>query len=183
MSIRDEIKQNAVALGVYECGFVNAAEIGVSPMVRTLCEKNACGAYGKTWACPPGVGTIDECALKIHSFTTAFVFSTRHELEDSYDFEGMMEGKKTHETIVPRVVTLFHEHFGNAIKVLSAEGCSRCKTCTYPDAPCRFPETLHPSIESYGVEVNILAQKAGICYHNGKNTVTYHSCILFNESI
>ena len=183
MSIRDEIKQNAAILGVYECGFVNAAEIGVSPMVRTLCEKNACGAYGKTWACPPGVGTIEECGLKIHSFTTAFVFSTRHELEDSYDFEGMMEGKKTHETIVPKVVTLFREHFGNAIKVLSTEGCSRCKTCTYPDAPCRFPETLHPSIESYGVEVNILAQKAGICYHNGKNTVTYHSCILFNEDI
>ena len=178
---RIELKNLALAAGVCECGFVPAAEIGVSPMVRGLCEKNACGAYGKTWACPPGVGSLEECAEKLHSFTTAFLFSTRHELEDSYDFEGMMEGKKAHEAIVPRVVSLFRARFGDEIKVLSTEGCSRCKTCTYPDAPCRFPETLHPSIESYGVEVNVLAQKAGVRYHNGKNTVTYHSCILLNE--
>ncbi len=181
MDIRQEIKASAAALGIYECGFVPAGEITVSPLVRTLCEKNACGAYGKSWACPPGVGTIEECAEKIHAFTTAFVFSTRHELEDSYDFEGMTAGKRAHEAIVPGVVAFFEARVPGKIKVLSTEGCRRCEKCTYPDAPCRFPDSLRPSIESYGVEVNVLAQKAGIRYHNGKNTVTYHSCVLFNE--
>jgi len=181
MDIRQEIKQNMEALGIYECGFVNASEISVSPLVRTLCEKNACGAYGKTWACPPGVGTIEECLERLHSKTTAFVFSTRHELEDSYDFEGMTEGKRVHDAMVPGVVAFFKSRVKGPLLVLSTEGCRRCKTCTYPDAPCRFPESLQPSIESYGVEVNVLAQKAGIRYHNGKNTVTYHSAILFDE--
>ncbi|MBQ6646932.1 MAG: DUF2284 domain-containing protein [Clostridia bacterium] len=181
MAIREQIMQSAKELGIYECGFVDAKEIGVSPMVRTLCEKNACGAYGKSWACPPGVGTIEECAQRLHSYTTAFVFSTRHELEDSYDFEGMMEGKNVHNAMAPGVVDFFRQRVNGPMLVLSTEGCAKCAKCTYPDAPCRFPESLHPSIESYGVEVNVLATKAGIRYHNGKNTVTYHSCILFNE--
>ena len=64
---------------------------------------------------------------------------------------------------------------------LSTEACAHCAKCTYPDAPCRFPESLHPSIESHGVEVNVLAGTCGIRYHNGKNTVTYHTCVFFNE--
>ncbi|MBO7384949.1 MAG: DUF2284 domain-containing protein, partial [Clostridia bacterium] len=177
MGIREEISQSAAALGIYECGFTDAKDIGVSPMVRTLCEKNACGAYGKSWACPPGVGTIEECAEKLHSYTTAFVFSTRHELEDSYDFEGMMAGKDAHAAVEPGIYLMLREKLGDDLLILSTEGCKRCKKCTYPDAPCRFPESLHPSIESHGVEVNVLAESCGIRYHNGKNTVTYHTCV------
>ncbi len=29
--------------------------------------------------------------------------------------------------------------------ILSNEGCGRCKTCTYPDASCRFPDKLYTS--------------------------------------
>ena len=181
MDIRQEITEKAPSLGIYHCGFVSTAEINVSPMVRTMCEKNVCGAYGKTWACPPGVGDIDECLRRMRAFTTAFHFSTRHELEDSYDFEGMTDGKKAHEAIVPGVVAFFREKFGKDMMVLSTEVCRRCPKCTYPDAPCRFPDELTPSIESYGVEVNVLSQKSGIRYHNGKNTVTFHSCVFFNE--
>ena len=181
MSIREEALNSAAELGIYECGFLAASEIDVSPEVRRLCEQNACGAYGKSWACPPGVGTLEECLKRMRAFTTVFHFSTRHELEDSYDFEGMMAGKQAHEAIVPRVRAFFRERLGDGIMLLSTEGCRRCKTCTYPDAPCRFPADLHPSIESYGVQVNELSKKTGVKYHNGKNTVTYHSCVFFNE--
>ena len=92
-----------------------------------------------------------------------------------------MAGKKAHETMCPGVVAFFRERFPD-IMVLSTEGCARCEKCTYPDAPCRFPDRLTPSIESYGVEVNVLARQAGVRYHNGPNTVTYFSCVFFNES-
>ena len=34
-------------------------------------------------------------------FRNVFVYTTMHPLEDSYDFEGMMEGKDAHEEIKP----------------------------------------------------------------------------------
>ena len=106
------------------------------------------------------------------------MFTTVHALEDSYDFEGMMDAKDEHAKRCPKIFEPFTQAYENYM-ILSTEGCNRCAKCTYPDAPCRFPETLHPSIESYGVEVNRLAATAGINYINGANTVTYFSCVLY----
>ena len=66
--------------------------------------------------------------------------------------------------------------------LLSNEGCGRCTACTYPDAPCRFPQLLHHSLEGYGFIVSDLAKEAGIRYHNGANTVTYFGALLFNDN-
>ncbi len=92
--------------------------------------------------------------------------------------EGMAAGKERHAQVRPQVVRLFEEQYGN-ILVLSTGGCQLCASCTYPNAPCRFPGKLQPSLSSYGVEVNRLAARAGINYINGVNTVTYFTCILY----
>ena len=63
--------------------------------------------------------------------------------------------------------------------VLTSEGCRNCQTCTYPDAPCRFPDRMCPSVESYGIFVNEEAAEAGIHYINGANTVTYFGNVFF----
>ncbi|HJA66742.1 MAG TPA: DUF2284 domain-containing protein [Candidatus Mediterraneibacter cottocaccae] len=56
--------------------------------------------------------------------------------------------------------------------------CRKCGKCTYPDAPCRFPERTHGSLEGYGIMVSELAGQAGIRYINGTNTVTYFGGLL-----
>ncbi|MBS6196320.1 MAG: DUF2284 domain-containing protein [Clostridiales bacterium] len=178
MTIQEAIAQEKNKLGIHEYGFVKTEDLVVSKGVRKLCEDNVCGCYGKTWACPPGVGALEECEKKMKAYENVFVFTTKHELEDSFDWEGMISGKQEHEKMEPAVVELFREHFEHMM-VLSTEGCARCENCTYPEEPCRFPDKLHPSIESYGVEVNRLAKTAGIHYINGKDTVTYFSCIFF----
>lgn len=178
MTIHELISTQQSDLKIHEYGFLKTEKLIVSQGVRNLCKDNVCGGYGKTWACPPGVGTLEECREKMMAYENVFVYTTKHDLEDSYDWEGMMDGKQAHEEMEPAVVALFREHYDN-IMVLSTEGCAKCAKCTYPDQPCRFPETLHPSIESYGVEVNRLAGTAGIHYINGENTVTYFSCIFF----
>ena len=65
--------------------------------------------------------------------------------------------------------------------LLSNEGCKRCSVCTYPNAPCRFPELLHHSLEGYGFIVSELAKEAGVHYTNGANTVTFFGALLFSE--
>jgi hypothetical protein len=78
------------------------------------------------------------------------------------------------------------DRFAEAIKplvsnglILSNEGCGRCKVCTYPDAPCRFPDKLYPSIEGFGFIVSELANQAGIKYNNGPNTVTFFGAVVY----
>lgn len=178
MCVKDYIAAHSKELGIHQFAFLKTSDLVFTEGVRSLCEMNSCGQYGKTWACPPGVGTLEECKEKVLKFENLFVFTTKHELEDSFDFEGMEKGKAKHNEICPAIAELFQQNF-ESLLILSAEGCSRCDTCTYPDAPCRFPDTLFPSIESYGVEVNRLAATANINYINGANTVTYFGCIMY----
>ena len=176
--MKDFIAANKDALGIHQYAFLTTDKITFSPDVRKLCEVNACGLYGKTWACPPGVGPLEDCIARIQKYKHIFVFTTMHQLEDSFDYEGMMSGRDKHNDLCPAIAKLFSEKYDD-ILVLAGEGCSKCAVCTYPDEPCRFPESLHPSIESYGVMVNKLAAAGKINYINGPNTVTYFGCIIY----
>lgn len=177
--IKNAIARHQQELHIHQYGFTTTDQLVFSKGVRDLCEMNSCGHYGKTWACPPGVGTLEECISKIQSFRHVFVFTTRHDLEDSYDFEGMMAGKEEHDKICETVTDYFKTLIPGNMLILSGESCSRCSQCTYPDAPCRFPDKLAPSVESYGVEVNRLAKTVNVNYINGANTVTFFGCIVF----
>ena len=57
-------------------------------------------------------------------------------------------------------------------------GCTKCKKCTYPDAPCRFPNRMCPSMEGAGLVVNAVCTKNGMKYNHGPNTICYTACFL-----
>ncbi len=162
---------------VHQAGFINPKDIPFSEWVVETCAKNQCGMYGKTWQCPPGVGTLKQLKAKCLAFSKAIVFTTCHQLEDSFDIEGMHEGRIKHEKITDQTVKFFK---GKSIRVLSAEGCKLCEKCTYPTAPCRFPEKARSSVEANGISVVDLAKQMGINYKNGNNTIIYFSVILYD---
>ncbi|MBQ8309843.1 MAG: DUF2284 domain-containing protein [Clostridia bacterium] len=161
---------------VHELALLDTKDIPFSEEVVAACARNACGCYGKTWQCPPGVGTLAERMRICRAFDHAIVFTTRHALDDSFDIDGWARGREVHEKTTDCVLELFPpmKHLA-----FSAEGCHLCKACTYPDAPCRFPDRARVSVEANGIFVVELARMCGIRYHNGKNTVTYFSMILF----
>lgn len=163
------------ALGFDSFAVIRTEDVTFSPEVRKMCEVNRCGRYGTSWACPPGCGTLEECVAKCRVFENCAVFSRAYELEDSFDFEGMMEG---HDRFAKASAKLRDMIEGNFL-LLSVEGCSKCGKCTYPDLPCRFPETLSGSLEGYGIFVNRLAAAAGIPYSRGPNTVSYFGAVFF----
>ena len=148
--------------------------------VVAACKSNACGRYGKYWTCPPGVGTLEELKAKYTKYETAFVFTTRHELEDSFDFEGMMRGGEEHQRAEEKILAEVRAA-GGAMLGAGGGGCRKCAECTYPSAPCRFPDSVRPSVEACGISVVELARDCGVNYHNGPNTVTYFSVVFFSE--
>lgn len=166
-------------IGIKQYGYISTSKIIFLEEVRSLCEKNACGMYGKSWGCPPGVGTLKECQKKCLQYSNAMVFNAVYDLEDSFDWEGMIAGQKQFKNISDQLYQLAKEKFSDVF-MLSNEGCGRCEQCTYPKEPCRFPDLYSPPIESFGIYVSDLAKEAGLSYNNGANTVTYFGMLLFN---
>ena len=174
------VRELAAETGFTESGFVEMPALRYLEDVRKICEGNTCRGYGASWACPPAVGTLEECRACVESFRHMLLFSRRYALEDSFDFEGMHRAMSDFKTLVDD----YHRRLEPELrdfKLLSNEGCGRCGTCTYPDAPCRFPELLHHSLEGYGFLVSELAQAAGMRYNGGKNTVTFFGALLFGR--
>ncbi|MBQ8884747.1 MAG: DUF2284 domain-containing protein [Clostridia bacterium] len=172
-----EILDEALAGKAWQSACIPTSEITFSKAVVEACEANYCGKYNATWTCPPAVGKLDELRKKYSSYRYAYVFTTKHEIEDCFDIEGMFSAKKDHEKTEEELMPLLK---GKECEMLGAGGCSVCEKCTYPDEACRFPNRARPSIEACGVDVTDLARKCGINYINGENTVTYFSVVFFN---
>lgn len=162
---------------IFQYKLIEASGIPFSQAVVDMCKSNRCGKYGTCWTCPPGVGTLAELERRIKSYKTACVFTCKYDLEDSFDFEGMVEGQKSAKRVLQNIIEQLQAD-GKKFMALGCEGCGLCEKCTYPDATCRFPEKAVPSVEACGINVVELAKKSGINYNNGVNTVTYF-CIIF----
>lgn len=111
-----------------------------------MCEMNTCQMYGRTWACPPATGTVEECKKRIQQYDRMLVLTGKYELEDSFDFEGMMEAAKRFSGACRNFDKAAKPYFKSYL-MFSNEGCDLCSKCTYPDAPCRFPDRVHGSLE------------------------------------
>ena len=156
---------------------VNTGEISFDPVLRALCEKNACGFYGACWMCPPDVGGIEALMTKAQSFDRAIVFQTVCEIADSFDIEGMHHAARKHNHLIVRLRRAA-EQAGIDCFLLGAGACGGCKTCAKKkNEPCRHPDRAVASLEAAGVDVVQLAKLSGLPYLNGKGTVTYFGAL------
>lgn len=170
-----------------ECGFTAAVEldadtIRLRPEVRQMCEDNKCHQYGKNWKCPPGCGTLEECEKKVRSYAKGILVQTMGELEDEMDVETMMELEAAHKENFEKMRELLAEEYPRMLSIGSGT-CTKCKVCTYPDAPCRFPEHSFASMESYGMMVMDVCKDNGLKYYYGPCTLAYTSCFLLEEKV
>ena len=177
------LKTRVRGLGAYKAGVVDLQDVRFDRAFRAMCETNACGNYGKCWMCPPDAGDIDALMNEAQSYQKALVYQTVGTLEDSYDFEGMMEAARLHNEL-SRALAKWFATLPFAKKLhLGAGGCHMCGVCAKrTNEPCRHPELAMPSLETYGINVSELAASSGMKYINGQNTVTYFGALLFCEA-
>ncbi|MBQ8731754.1 MAG: DUF2284 domain-containing protein [Oscillospiraceae bacterium] len=145
--------------------------------VRQMCSADRCHAYGKNWCCPPGCGTIEEAAQRVEGYSRGVIVQTVGQLEDEFDFESMQETARIHQERFAKLVAQLKTKWPEVFP-MGAGTCTICKECTYPEAPCRFPDRAIPSMEAYGLWVSDVCEKSGIPYSYGKNTIAYTSCFL-----
>ena len=78
---------------IYEYRLVDTAEIEVRERVRIIC-KQECERYGTTWACPPAVGSLEECGKRIHSYPNGILFSSVAEVSDVMNMAEMLATRR-----------------------------------------------------------------------------------------
>ena len=164
-------------------GFFRAQDLVFMPEVRDMCTADKCGKYGKYWTCPPACGTLEDAARRVSHFSWGILLQSTGLMEDAFDAETLMETEDAQKARFEAFVQkLRATQPAGSFLPMSSGGCSICGKCTYPDAPCRFPDRAIPSMEALGLMVNDVCKLSGIPYYYGRNTITYSACVLFQDA-
>lgn len=155
---------------------LDVSEIPFSEKVRYIC-RTECERYGKSWSCPPAVGSVAECLEKCLEYKKALVFTTMAEVTDASIMEETLKTRRGHEKITHALCEEFRSR-GKKVLALSAESCQKCEICAYPKE-CRHPSEMIPCAESFGILVTEIAEKCNIDFYSDIHTVTWFGLILF----
>ena len=175
---KELFEQQLSQLPLYSYAWIDPRQLEFNQRIRWICE-HECPMYGKTWACPPGVGTVDHCAGKCRSFDNCLMIATITEVEDIADIQQTLATRPEHEEITNQVGA-FMEEQGVKPYILSTEACAICQRCAIEDGrPCRHPEKMHPCVESHGINIIPVLEEQGICFQYGENVVTWISLLFY----
>ena len=175
---RELLMEKLSELPLYIYDFLDPRELEFSSRIRWICE-NECPMCGKSWACPPGVGTVDACKAKCLSYENCLLISTIVEVEDITDIDETLATRPDHEAVTNEVRDIMRS-LGEDPYILSTEACTLCQRCAILDGqPCRFPEKMHPCVESHGINVVPMLESRGLEFQFGANVVTWISLLFF----
>ena len=165
-------------LPLFTYGFISPSVLDFNERVRFIC-KQECPMYGKTWACPPAVGTVPECQGKCMQYKNCLMIATLTEVSDIANIEESLATRGDHEELTEQVADFLRQQ-GVEPYILSTEACAICEKCAYLDGqPCRFPEKMHPCVESHGINVIPAMEALDMPFIYGENVVTWVSLLFF----
>ena len=177
---KNAFEQALSELPVYFYAYIDPKELEFNQRIRWICQ-NECPMYGKTWACPPGVGEVDQCKAKCLTYKNCLLIGTITEVNDVADMQETLDTRPAHEKVTNQVRDLMREQ-GVIPYILSTEACAICTRCAYLDGlPCRMPGKMHPCVESHGINIIPTLESQGLEFHYGTNIVTWYSLLFFNE--
>ena len=175
---RELLEQQLSELPLYIYDFFDPRELEFSSRIRWICE-HECPMYGKSWACPPGVGTVDTCRQVCMAYDHCLLISSIVEVRDIADMEETLATRPDHEALTEQVRELMKAQ-GVDPFILSTEACTVCDRCAILDGqPCRFPEKMHPCVESHGINVVDVLERRGLDFQFGANVVTWISLLFY----
>ena len=172
------LEQQLAELPLYVYHFLDPRTLEFTDRVRWICQ-HECPMYGTSWACPPAVGSVTHCKARCLGYENALVIATITEVADIANIDDTLATRSDHEAVTNQVRDLFRAQ-GIDPDVLSTESCAECDRCAWLDGqPCRFPDRMHPCVESHGINILPLIEELGLCFQYGENVVTWFSLLLY----
>ena len=175
---KDTLEAGLSELPLYFYDFIDPSKLEFTSRVRWICE-HECPMYGKSWACPPGVGSVESCTAKCTQYRNCLMISTITEVADITNIELTLATRPEHEAVTNQVRDMMRAQ-GVEPYILSTEACAACDRCAILDGqPCRMPDRMHPCVESHGINILPLLEELGLAFQYGENVVTWFSLLFF----
>lgn len=143
---------------------------------RRLCESNVCGAYGRTWGCPPGSAEPEECIERVSGYSSAMLISRTYPL-DPRDRESTESASREFQDECRKVALSLRKR-GMDVLVMADGGCGYCEECAYPEE-CRHPDMLVPSISGFGILMKDYVESCGRRLASSDGGVELFGIVLF----
>ena len=173
------LEQQLSELPLYTFFYIDPAQLEFSDRIRYICQAE-CPRYGKSWACPPGVGSVTECKAKCLGYQECLVVGTITECLDIADIDETLATRPEHEKLTDQVADMLRD-MGVEPYILSTDSCAICENCTFPEGkPCRHRDRMHPCIESHGINIIPALEENGLEFQYGGNIVTWYSMLFYN---
>ena len=166
-----------------ESGFTHCARLDISTLeflqdVRDMCNEKQCNNYNKSWSCPPACASLEEMRERVKSYSDGLLVQTVGDLEDSYDWEGIMDAGARHKANFGKLWDELAKTYPSVF-AMGAGTCMICESCTYPGEPCRFPDRMSASMEACGLFVSKVCTDNNLKYNYGQDKIAFTSCFLF----
>jgi len=176
----EKIEQGLRELPLYFYGYIDPKTIEFSDRIRYICGVE-CPMHNKTWACPPAVGEVSQCEKKCKGYEKCLMIGSVAEVNDIADIAEALATRPGHEELTNMVRDLFYEQ-GIEPYILSTEACDICEKCAWLDGePCRYPDRMHPCVESHGINLIPTLEENGLEFQYGENIVTWYSLLFFTD--
>ena len=173
------LEQQLSELPLYTFFYIDPAQLEFSDRIRYICQAE-CPRYGKSWACPPGVGSVAECKAKCLGYQECLVVGTITECQDVADIDETLATRPEHEKLTDQVADMLRD-MGVEPYILSTDSCAICENCTFPEGkPCRHLDRMHPCIESHGINIIPALEENGLEFQYGGNIITWYSMLFYN---
>lgn len=163
-------------VGEYSMSDIN---LSITDEIRSYCEQNLCGQYGKNWACPPYVPSVDICRGIVGRYQNMILFRTTFPRKDVFDLMEMYSAAKEHQRLTSKVRGEFSSIFEGKFLILGAGGCGNCEKCSCPDGSCVDPKRKINSIESYAIDLDSFLLENNISRRGGNEEQSFFTMIFY----
>ncbi len=116
--------------------------------VRDACS--SCQYMGKSWSCPPGTGSLQECGRRLSGFRKALAVRFR-----------ASGNRKALESAVLEIESSLRAYGFPRAMGFFVSPCTACPGCSYP-VKCAHPDKCRPTGESWGIDLISALKKAGL---------------------
>ena len=177
---RAAFEEALLELPLYAFFYTDPNTLEFSDRIRYICQAE-CPRYGQSWACPPGVGSVEECKARCLSYHNCLVIGTVIECADLSNMEATLATRPDHEAVTDQIADLLRQQ-GVEPFILSTDSCAICGKCTFSEGkPCRHADKMHPCIESHGINIIPTLEENGLEFQYGGDVITWYSMLFFND--
>ena len=174
------VKKYSEKLGIDVCVEIDPAVLVPEQRIRTFCEENKCGSYGKNYTCPPNAGSLDEIRERLESYSHGYLFQYSKKMDLKKDWKKLIKSKDDFHKMILKIEDYMKKEGIEDVWGLIGGNCGLCDTCAIQeDKPCRHPDKARMSLEAIGIDVVGLLDNLGLDSHFHSDRITWTGCILY----